>query len=323
MEIIQTAASVLTHRLPHSAKPPHSKMSDDIFSLVSRILPQRGIILEMKSEEKKSKGVRWIYWIAGFLMITLSLAVPFKSVLIQGVSQWEIGKAFANRMNDVAYEEYHDADGDAFENAFVANEAVGREKPLLALVEANLDAVMSSAASSSALSVTPSLPDSTPYTKAIAEETARMYQEQLGAQWKDIPDFQERLQEKAEEAADALTYYMQDISESFVGKLSVLPTAYCVLTNRYLHIIGAVLVLLLWSIGFYLNKRRTGARYAAVTCFISSMITAVLTALFFLSAYSITDSLFGRSIDFNFAAYGWTALSEFILAAVLLAVSKA
>ena len=57
----QTAASVLTHRLPHSAKPLHSKMSDDIFSclecrqaalciqrefafakfsLISRILPQ-------------------------------------------------------------------------------------------------------------------------------------------------------------------------------------------------------------------------------------------------------------------------------------------
>ena len=275
--------------------------------------------MEMKSEEKKSGGVRWIYWIAGFLRIVLSLVIPFKSVLVQGVSQWEIGKAFANRMNDVAYEEYHDADGDAFENAFVANEAVGREKPLLALVEANLDAVMSS----SALSVTPSLPDSTPYTKAIAEETARMYREQLGAQWRDIPDFQERLQEKAEEAADALTYYMQDISESFVGKLSVLPTAYCVLTNRYLHIIGAMLVLLLWSIGFYLNKRRTGARYAAVTCFISSITTAALTALFFLISYPVTNRLLGRSIDFNFAAYGWTALAEFILAAVLLAVSKA
>ena len=31
---------------------------------------------KMKSEEKKQKGVRWIYWIAGFLMIILSLVVP-------------------------------------------------------------------------------------------------------------------------------------------------------------------------------------------------------------------------------------------------------
>ena len=282
-----------------------------------------GIGLEMESEEKKSKGVRWIYWIAGFLMILLSLAVPFKSVLVQGVSQWEIGKAFANRMNDVAYEEYHDADGDAFENAFVANEAVGREKPLLALVESYLDAAMSAAASSSDFSGTPSLPDSTPYTEAIAEETASMYREQLGAQWRDIPDFQARLQEKAAEAADALAYYMQKLSGSFSGKLSILPAAYCVLTDRRLHIAGAMLILVIWTIGFSLNKRRFGSRYAAVTCFISSMITAVLTALFFLISYPVTSHFLGRSIDFNFSAYGWTALAEFILAAVLLAVSKA
>ena len=31
------------HRLSHSAKPLHSRVSDDIFSLISRILPQRGI----------------------------------------------------------------------------------------------------------------------------------------------------------------------------------------------------------------------------------------------------------------------------------------
>ena len=43
---------------------------------------------KMKSEEKKQKGVRWIYWIAGFLMIILSLVVPLKSILVQGVSQW-------------------------------------------------------------------------------------------------------------------------------------------------------------------------------------------------------------------------------------------
>lgn len=159
---------------------------------------------KMKSEEKKQKGVRWIYWIAGFLMIMLSLVVPLKSILVQGVSQWEIGKAFANRMNDVAYEEYHDTDGDAFDNAFVANEAVGKEKPLLALVEADLDAAMAAAVSASDFDGSPALPDSTPYTEAIAEETARMYQAQLGADWKYIPDFQERLQEKAEEAANAL-----------------------------------------------------------------------------------------------------------------------
>ena len=136
---------------------------------------------KMKSEEKKQKGVRWIYWIAGFLMIILSLVVPLKSILVQGVSQWEIGKAFANRMNDVAYEEYHDTDGDAFDDAFVANEAIGNEKPLLALVEADLDAAMAAAASASDFDSSPTLPDSTPYTEAIAEETARMYQEQLGA----------------------------------------------------------------------------------------------------------------------------------------------
>ena len=123
---------------------------------------------KMKSAEKKQKGVRWIYWIAGFLMILLSLVVPLKSILVQGVSQWEIGKAFANRMNDVAYEEYHDTDGDAFDNAFVANEAVGKEKPLLALVEADLDAAMAAVASASDFDGSPALPDSTPYTEAIA-----------------------------------------------------------------------------------------------------------------------------------------------------------
>lgn len=276
----------------------------------------------MKSEEKKQKGVRWIYWIAGFLMIMLSLVVPLKSILVQGVSQWEIGKAFANRMNDVAYEEYHDTDGDAFDNAFVANEAVGKEKPLLALVETDLDAAMAAAASASDFDGSPALPDSTPYTEAIAEETARMYQEQLGADWKDIPDFQERLQEKAEEAADALAYYVQSLSQSFSGKLAMIPAAYCVLTDRRLHIAGAVLVLLLLAAGFLRNRRQTGAHYAAVTCLISGVITASLTALFFLTAYQITSRLIGRAIDFSFIAYGWIALSEFVLAAVLFTVSK-
>ena len=181
---------------------------------------------------------------------------------------------------------------------------------------------MAAAASASDFDSSPTLPDSTPYTEAIAEETARMYQEQLGADWKDIPDFQERLQEKAEEAADALAYYVQVLSQSFSGKLAMIPAAYCVLTDRRLHIAGAVLVLLLLAAGFLRNRRQTGAHYAAVTCLISGVVTASLTALFFLTAYQITSRLIGRAIDFSFIAYGWIALSEFVLAAVLFTVSK-
>ena len=51
-------------------------------------------------------------------------------------------------------------------------------------------------------------------------------------------------------------------------------------------------------------------------------VTASLTALFFLTAYQITSRLIGRVIDFSFIAYGWIALSEFVLAAVLFTVSK-
>lgn len=242
-----------------------------------------------------------------FLSLTASnYSIRYSSVT--SVCSWDIGKAFAIRMNDIIDTAYPNANLDTL---IELQNSIGKENAIHKVTDHYIQELVYATLTNTEINFTSQQTDA----KSIAKEALKLITKRLGNEWERDPKFEENLTEAALDGIRALQGYTAGIQTTLSSHLSI-TILYSIFTATIYRILFLSAALLFIALSFLLFQKE--ALTILRNSFFASGITVLMTGILFHEiAWKLSNQLIGRTVDFTKKPFVITGILFFLTGLIL------